>query len=113
MTSYKKGEIYLAEVVFTDGTATKRRPVVVVSGKQYNQKRDEVIVLLVTSNIIRRIYGDISIKNWKSAGLLYPSAVTGIITTLKKSILGKKIGELDKEDWLKVEECTKKSLELT
>ncbi len=113
MTSFKKGDIFLAEIVFTDGTATKRRPVVIVSGKHYNEKRDEVIVSLITSNVIRKIYGDIVIKNWAPAGLLFPSAVTGIITTIKKSLLAKKLGQLNKEDWLKVEDCMRKNLELT
>lgn len=112
MTSFKKGDIFLAEIVFTDGTATKRRPVVIVSGKNYNEKRDEVVVSIITSNVIRRIYGDIVIKNWASAGLLFPSTVTGIITTVKKSLLEKKLGRLDEEDWLKVEGCMRKNLEL-
>jgi len=34
MTSFKKNDIHLAEIAFTDGTATKKRPVVIVSGKQ-------------------------------------------------------------------------------
>jgi mRNA interferase MazF len=112
MISFKKGDIYLAEIVFTDGTATKKRPVVIVSGKHYNEKRDEVVISLITSNVIRKIYGDIAIKRWESAGLLYPSAVTGIITTVKKFMLEKKLGQLDKEDWLNVEECMRKNLEL-
>jgi mRNA-degrading endonuclease toxin of MazEF toxin-antitoxin module len=78
----------------------KKRPVVIVSGKHYNEKRDEVVISLITSNVIRKIYGDIAIKKWESAGLLYPSAVTGIITTVKKFMLEKKLGQLDKEDWL-------------
>ena len=112
MTSFKKGDIYLSEIVFTDGTATKKRPVVIVSGKNYNEKRDEVMVSMITSNVIRRIFGDIAIKNWESAGLLYPSAVTGIITTVKKFMLEKKLGQLHKEDWIKAEECMRKNLEL-
>lgn len=112
MISFKKGDIYLAEIVFTDGTATKKRPVVIVSGKHYNEKHDEVVISLITSNVIRKIYGDIAIKRWESAGLLYPSAVTGIITTVKKFKLEKKLGQLDKEDWLNVEKCMRKTLEL-
>lgn len=110
MTSFKAGEIYLAEIVFTDGTATKKRPVVIISGKHYNKKRDEVIVSLITSNIIRKIYGDIAIKNWESSGLLYPSVVTGIITTIKKSMLEKKLGQLSEDDWVKVEDCLHNNL---
>lgn len=43
MTAYNKGDIYLANVIFTDGTAVKKRPVAIVSGKSFNSKRDEVI----------------------------------------------------------------------
>lgn len=113
MTSFKKGEVHLAEIIFTDATATKKRPVVIISGRHYNEKRDEVIVLPITSNVIRKIYGDVTIKHWESAGLLFPSAVTGIITTIKKPMLQKKLGQLNKEDWLKVEDCLKKNLEIT
>lgn len=112
MTSFKKSDVHLAEIVFTDGTATKKRPVVIVSGKHYNEKRDEVMVSLITSNVIRKIYGDVTIKNWESAGLLFPSAVTGIITTIKKTMLEKRLGQLAKEDWLKIKECIRNNLEL-
>ena len=36
MTNYKKGEVYLANVIFTDGSEVKKRPVVIVSGKDFN-----------------------------------------------------------------------------
>ena len=29
MTTYKKGEVYLANVIFTDGSEIKKRPVVI------------------------------------------------------------------------------------
>lgn len=112
MTSFKKGEIYLAEIIFTDGTATKKRPILVVSGKDFNKKREEVVVAAITSNVIRKIYGDVAIKHWESAGLLFPSAVTGIITTIKKTLITKKLGELDKKDLFKVEKCLRKNLGL-
>ena len=54
MTNYKKGEVYLANVIFTDGSEVKKRPVVIVSGKDFNNKRDEIIVSAITSNIIRK-----------------------------------------------------------
>jgi mRNA interferase MazF len=113
MTSFKKGAIHLAEIVFTDGSATKKRPVLIVSGKHYNEKRDEVMVAIVTSNVIRKIYGDVAIKGWKEAGLLYPSAVTGIITTIKKFMIEKKLGQLDKSDWQRVDKCLRKNFELS
>ena len=105
MTNFKKAEVYLARVVFTDGTSTKKRPVVVLSSKDFNEKRDEIIVAAITSNVIRKIYGDVKLKDWKKAGLLYPSVVTGIIFTLKKKLIYKKLGKLTAEDVHKLSNC--------
>lgn len=112
MTKFRKGEILVAQIIFTDGTSTKKRPVVVLSGSQFNDKREEIIVAAITSNTIRRIFGDIRINQWKEAGLLFPSVVTGIILSIKKSLVEKKLGNLDKEDLEMVEKNLKKNLEL-
>jgi len=112
MTKFRKREVFLAQIVFTDGTATKKRPVVVVSGIHYNDKREEIIVAAITSNTIRRIFGDVRIKNWKEAGFLYPSAVTGIILAIKKTLIEKKLGVLAEDDFEKVAATLRKTLEL-
>ena len=112
MTNYKKGEVYLANVIFTDGSEVKKRPVVIVSGKDFNNKRDEIIVSAITSNIIRKIYGDISIKNWEKAGLLYPSVATGLLFTMKKDLLGKKLGNLTESDLIDLNNSIASNLEI-
>ena len=112
MTNYKKGEVYLANVIFTDGSEVKKRPVVIVSGKDFNNKRDEIIVSAITSNIIRKIYGDIPIKNWEKAGLLYPSVATGLLFTMKKDWLGKKLGNLTKSDLIDLNNSIASNLEI-
>ena len=112
MTTYKKGDVYLADVVFTDGSEIKKRPVVIVSGKEYNNKRDEIIVSAITSNIIRKIYGDIPIKNWSEAGLLYPSVATGLLFTIKKDLLGKRLGNLSEVDLIDLNNSIASNLEI-
>ena len=112
MTTYNKGEVYLADVIFTDGSEIKKRPVVIVSGKEYNNKRDEIIVSAITSNIIRKIYGDIPIKNWSEAGLLYPSVATGLLFTIKKDLLGKRLGNLSDVDLIDLNNSIASNLEL-
>ena len=112
MTKFKKGEIVLAQIVFTDGTATKKRPVLILSGSQFNDKREEIIVAAITSNTTRRIFGDIKVTKWKEAGLLYPSAITGILLSIKKTLVEKKLGTLDEEDLSRAEESIRKNLEL-
>ena len=112
MTTYNKGDVYLANVIFTDGSEIKKRPVVIVSGKEFNSKRDEIVVSAITSNIIRKIYGDIPIQNWDKAGLLYPSVATGLLFTLKKDLLGKKLGNLTDSDLFELNNSIRSNLEL-
>lgn len=51
MTTYEPGDVVLIPVPFTDGTAMKQRPAVVVSGRRYNTQRPDLIVMPVTSNV--------------------------------------------------------------
>ncbi len=110
MTKCKKGAVVLAKILFTDGSETKKRPVVIVSGSHYNAKREEVIVAAITSNTIRRIFGDIKIEKWKEAGLLFPSVVTGILLSIKKSLIDKQLGEMSDEDLGKVDDNLQRCL---
>ena len=64
--------------------------------------------MAVTSNVDRILLGDTKVSQWKEAGLLYPSLVTGIIRTIKSNMIFRKIGEISKSDLDKVEENIKK-----
>lgn len=112
MTSFKRGDVVLAYVVFTDGTSTKKRPVVVVSGNKYHQERQEIIVTAVSSNTKRTLFGDILLQDWQQAGLLCPSTATGIFFTIKKNLVEKRIGTLTKADLDAVGKNIKKIMEL-
>lgn len=104
MTSYKPRDIILIELTFTDGTGSKKRPALIISSDKYNKNRQEVIVAAITSNIERILVGDTRLNNWKKAGLIYPSLVTGIIRTIKVAMINRKLGILAKEDFQNVRE---------
>jgi mRNA interferase MazF len=75
-TSYSFGDIVLVPFPFTDQSATKRRPAVVVSTERYNRKRPDLIIMAVTSQARPAgSLGEVQVKEWKSAGLLKPSVV--------------------------------------
>ena len=93
---------------FTEGIGFKKRPALVVSSETYHTERQEVVILAVTSNVDRILLGDTKVSQWKEAGLLYPSLVTGIIRTIKSNMIFRKIGEISKSDLDKVEENIKK-----
>ena len=55
--------------------------------------------MAVTSQMRSAAYfGDIVISEWQSAGLLKPSVIKTIITTIEKSLVIKKLGQLHNED---------------
>jgi mRNA-degrading endonuclease toxin of MazEF toxin-antitoxin module len=47
----KQREICLLPIPFSDLTSTKRRPVLVISNNDYNFKKEDILVMAITSNI--------------------------------------------------------------
>ena len=70
-TAYSFGDVVLVPFPFTDQTASKKRPAVVVSADAYHQGRPDVIVMAVTSQILRPAgaLGEVLISDWQGAGL--------------------------------------------
>lgn len=98
-TAYSFGDVVLVPFPFTDQSAAKRRPAVVISANSYNRERPDVIIMAVTSRM--RATGpvtDIQIKEWKEAGLLKPSVVKPIITTIEQSLVLRRLGRLQPRD---------------
>ena len=112
MTNYKPADIVLVDFTFSEGKEIKKRPALVISSNSYHNGRQEVIVAAITSNIKRVLFGDTKIDQWKEAGLLYPSLVTGIIRTIKNSMIYKKLGTLSNKDFSMVQNNIEKALEL-
>jgi len=53
---YRQGEILIIPVPFTDLTAQKKRPVLVLSTSHYNNIVDDIIVAAITSNVDNKPY---------------------------------------------------------
>jgi mRNA interferase MazF len=98
MTVYNRGDVVLVSFVFSDESGKKFRPALVISSTSYNRARQEVIVAAITSNVRRRLFGDHLIANWTGAGLLFPSVVTAIVRTIKRTMIERKIGSMAKAD---------------
>ena len=73
--------------VFSEETGRKIRPVLVISSARYNRSRQDLVVAAITSNVRRRLFGDYVVAEWASAGLLLPSVVTGILRTIKQTMV--------------------------
>ena len=112
MTAYSRGEVVLVGFVFSDESGRKLRPVVVISSPAYHRARQEEVVVAISSNVRRRLVGDHLISDWKGAGLLFPSVVAGIIRTIKRTMIDRKLGSLAKSDLESVERELRRCLGL-
>lgn len=88
MTNYSFGDVALVPFPFTDQSAVKKRPAVVVSSDEYNRRCPDIVIMAVTSQMRwADYYGDVVISDWQQAGLLKPSVIKPVFTTLEKAMV--------------------------
>lgn len=110
-----RGDVVLLSFPFTDLSSQKVRPAIVLSGKAYNIKGDDVIVCPVTSNINRDgfflVKVDFSHPEYRSSGFKLPSAiVVDKIHTLHNSLVKRKLGSLGQETLMEIGRILKEIL---
>ena len=112
MTAYNRGDVVPVGFIFSDESGKKLRPAVVVSSAAYNRSRQEIVIAAITSNVRRRLFGDHLLADWKGAGLLFPSLVTGIFRTIKRTMVGRKLGAMPKREMEAIDLKLRQSLGL-
>lgn len=93
MTTIRPGELWLADIPFTDGSSAKRRPVLVLwlDGQ-------DVVVAAVTSAVPRTVT-DVALKDWRKSGLRVASTVRlSRLDCLEQTLLHRKLGALLSDD---------------
>ena len=92
MTSYNFGEVVLVPFPFTDQTGTKKRPAVIVSSTAYNLTRNDLVLMAITSQVRKPLKSDeVEIFDWQKAGLLKPSVIKPVFTTIEKNLVIRKL----------------------
>ena len=97
-TSFEFGDIVLVPFPFTDQTAVKKRPAVVISSELYHRQRIDLIIMAITSQFHPAGLGDTVITQWPEAGLLKPSLIKPVITTSERRLVLRKLGGLQEHD---------------
>lgn len=89
-------DIVLVPVPFTDLSATKRRPVVVLSKTSHSRKADDVLVAAITSNLAAGGPGVVVSSSDLSSGALPVDSLVRVdkLYALSKSIIIKRYGRL-------------------
>jgi len=99
MTAYEFGDVVLVPFPFTDQSAAKKRPAVVISSEAYHQQRPDLIIMAITSQMKPvQTVGEMMVLDWQGAGLLKPSAVKPVITTIERGLVLNKLGQLMQDD---------------
>lgn len=100
MPSYSKNDVILVNCPFSDLSAIKVRPPIVVNAP--HQSLDCIIVPL-TSRTTSPLSGEFVLSDWASAGLNVPSAAKRGFYTVHNSLIVKLVGQLSPEDSKRVE----------
>lgn len=101
MTTCKRGDVVLVPFPFSDRSAVKKLPAIVISSSPLNNHSRDYVIIAVTSTIHTVStfgHSDCIIAKWEDAGLLKPSVVKPAISTIEKSIVLRKLGELSVSD---------------
>jgi mRNA interferase MazF len=111
MIDYEFGDVVLIPFPFTDQTTAKKRPAVVVSSTAYHRSRPDLVLMAITSRIKPAAgFGDVTIEHWDVAGLIRPSVIKPIFTTVEKSLIIRKMGTLHQGDQKALKKAIQKIL---
>lgn len=94
---YKQGEIVLVPFPYSDLSASKRRPALVVSNNLYNGRFPDIVVCVITSNLYKDNFSVALNDNDLQSGILPGSS---IIKCHEQSRIIKKFSKI-KDDKLK------------
>ena|SRR3990170_4633054 len=94
MNMYKRADVLLIKYPFSDPRHAKLRPALVM----LDCGDEDVLVAKITSHGARSPF-DVFLRNWKYAGLLFPSVVRlHKMATLEKKLVIRRIGYLGASD---------------
>jgi mRNA interferase MazF len=96
---YKQFDIVTVPFPFTDSSATKRRPAIVLSShKNFNNETGHSVMAMITSARNKSWPCDISIADLVSSGLPKPSVIRMKFFTLDHKLIIDTIGVLSAKD---------------
>jgi mRNA interferase MazF len=66
---YRFGDVIVVSFPFTDQTATKKRPAVVISSESYQRERPDLILMAITSQVRPApTVGEVAVVHWQAPG---------------------------------------------
>lgn len=111
--AYQRGDVLLIPFPYTDLSARKTRPAVVVSSALFHARRSELLLMYISSQVEKLdILLDYPLQDWQAARLLKPSFARPKIAAVEPSLIVYHIGALTARDLRGVELALIKALGL-
>ncbi len=111
--TYKQFEVVVVPFPFTDKTATKKRPALILSdASNFNKSAKKSVMAMITTTTHSPWALDVTISDLASAGLKKPSIVRMKFFTLDDVLVIKKIGKLAPLDRAAVEKSLRQLFQL-
>jgi mRNA-degrading endonuclease toxin of MazEF toxin-antitoxin module len=108
---YERGDVVLLELAFSDGTARKKRPALIVVNASFLAGTSDLIVCAITSQQrAERVPGATAVRSWEEAGLLKPSVVKASLHTIDRALVDRRLGRLTPQDLTRVDDSLKSVL---
>ena len=93
------GDVVLVPFPFTDQSGAKRRPAVIVSSSGYNTGRRDLVIMAITSQVRQPPgFGEALVADWQAAGLIKPSLLKPVFTTIEQGLVVRTMGTLSATD---------------
>ena len=95
---YEPLDVVVVPFPFTDRRATKRRPALVVSSSEFNAAHKQSILAMITSSAGTSWPSDVTIEDWREAGLTAPCRLRLKLFTLENAVALRRAGALSRRD---------------
>ena len=115
-TIFRRGQVIVVNVPFSNHSGVKPRPALVVSAEAFHRGLPDVIVCPISSRA--RYYrrpgpGDCPLRDWRAVGLRHPSTVRiSKLLAVDKGIAKRALGRVSQPDLARVEIVLRRALGL-
>jgi mRNA interferase MazF len=112
--AFRRGDVVLVPFPYTDLSAAKTPPAIIVSSDLYHRVRSEILLAYVSSQVFKaHPLLDYVLADWLLAGLLKPSFVRPKIAAIEPALVVYQVGSLSPQDQSEVDRRLRLALALT
>jgi mRNA interferase MazF len=109
MPSFSRLETILVHYPFSDLSAAKVRPAVIIHAPHVSQ---DCLIVPLTSRLAGLLPGEFALAEWSAAGLNVPSAIKRGLYTVHERLVIKRLGSLEPQDARQLERSLREWLAL-